>query len=652
MSLTDDWSAQLRSAEFDRLVSGLHSWVETAPAWPPLDRARALWSRISPRLDKLRLDLDRVLVVGVVGGTGTGKSTLLNALLGERACEASDVQRPTTRRPLVLANPDIDTSILELDEWRTEVKRLTIPLLQQMILIDCPDPDTQCRDGADQEPGTHHSAADAIDSGVHSLGYNRNLEMLRGILPLCDVLLCTGTAQKYKTQAVADELLRHAPGRQAVFVQTHADKDADISADWQRHLESQGFQVPQMFRIDSEAALTQIEQHRPVPPEFARLKDFLNTELAGRARHRILRANALDLLDWFLGQVQRYLTASLPALTILEEAVAAERARLFDGIRQRLGEQLRGHQGVWRARLLREVTLRWSWGPFASFLRLLDSARGWMYFVPALLARSVWSKIALSGIGAGKGVADWLRESRAEGSWLAMDDMGIGPGDLAQSNSILSGFASDAGINANTATRSPREAVDEKTLASAVQHLYQRVDADISRAINQRVSRRAGSASHGLLELLFVALPAVLLWRLAKDFFYEHLWLQSSQPLLGLDFLIQSALWVLMWGLLLRGLLAWRLQRGLKRDLSQLINQLTPESALRPLFGELAASVATIRQHTAHLNQWRDELDQLRADLKSASPWQLSSLATDSDSRQINANYKAADFFSHAPSNR
>src|SRR5262245_25062726 len=135
-----DWSDQLRLAEFDRLVQGTRQWVEAAPAWPPFDAAESLWARIAPRVDKLRVELDRLLVVGVVGGTGTGKSTLLNALVGRRVCPAGDTQRPTTRRPTVLAHPDVDVSFLELEAGQFDVERLAVPLLQHVILVDCPDP--------------------------------------------------------------------------------------------------------------------------------------------------------------------------------------------------------------------------------------------------------------------------------------------------------------------------------------------------------------------------------------------------------------------------------------------------------------------------------------------------------------------------------
>src|SRR5687768_10175477 len=121
------WREQQRLADFDRLLTGLRAWVEGLPPWAPFDRARALWGRVAPRLQELQINLDRVLVVGVVGGTGTGKSTLINALVGQRVCQAGDVQRPTTTRPVIVHHPSVDPSFLPLDGDRPEIHSLAVP---------------------------------------------------------------------------------------------------------------------------------------------------------------------------------------------------------------------------------------------------------------------------------------------------------------------------------------------------------------------------------------------------------------------------------------------------------------------------------------------------------------------------------------------
>jgi hypothetical protein len=642
--MSEDFSNELRLADFDRLLAGACRWVDAAPEWPAFDRAKALWARISPRLENLRVDLDRVLVVGTVGGTGTGKSTLLNALIGQRVCNAGDVQRPTTIRPVVLAHPDVDLSFLKFEDGEPEIHRLAAPILKQVILVDCPDPDTQGRGGdAFSEPSPkgrgqgegagairRHPHPGPLPKGEGDLG-NRNLDILRRVLPSCDVLLYVGTAQKYKTHAVAEEVLRHAPGRQVVFVQTHANVDSDITADWQKQLESQGFEVPRMFRLDGEEAIERAEHHLPPPPEFSRLVDFLHEELAGRARHRILRANALDLLEWFLRQTQQDIDAALPKVKQLEAAIPAQRAELFKSVRTHLQQQLRGNQGVWRARLLRDVTLRWGWGPFAGFIRLFGSAKSLLRFAPALRARGLAPMLVAGGWGVGKAVADKVRESLAEDRWLAAAELGINTGEVARATSVLTGLAAEAGIEMPSAAINSATMIDEDSLAMTARRLYQQVDSKVESAIERRVAKRAGAVFHFLLEMLFITLPAVLLYKLAKNFFYDHLWMEAVKPLLGLDFLIQSALWVLVWGLVLRGVLACQLQRGLKRDLSAIAEKLSPDDALGPLFGEFASAAAKVRNHATSMVPIRNDAQRLRDDVESSGSWQLGRLKPQAD---------------------
>jgi hypothetical protein len=231
--------------------------------------------------------------------------------------------------------------------------------------------------------------------------------------------------------------------------------------------------------------------------------------------------------------------------------------------------------------------------------------------------------LVTGGIGLGTAVADRVRQSSAQRSFLASAELGIAPGDLEQSLSIVTGFEREAGIARSDSDRKSAS-LSQPSLTATAQRLYSHLEVEVGEVIHKRASRRAGSAFHFVLEVLFLALPALLLGRLAKDFFYDHLWLGSTHPLLGFDYLLQSALWIVVWGLVLRGLLAWRLQRGLKRDLGKLVDRLAPEEALGPLLEESVAPARAIEEHAARLSDISTDLDRLRRELHSSSPSQLS----------------------------
>jgi hypothetical protein len=584
-----------------------------------------LWHRIAPRLDELQVNLERVLVVGVLGGTGTGKSMLVNALVGRTVCEAGDVERPTTKRPTVIHHPDVDPSFLPLADDRPELHAVSLPLLENMLLVDCPDPDTQA-----SETAGHHPQAEGRSDDNH------NREILHRVLPHCDVLIHVGTAQKYKTESVIRELREHAAGRQIVFVQTHAAADADIRPDWRRYLESIGFDVPILFRIDSKQALARRERGEPAPPEFNELVDFLNRELAERGRERIKRANVLDLVEWYLQTVKSDVKATLPKVRELEQTALAEQARLFGKIRERLEVQLRENRHLWRVRLLRQVTQRWSGGPFASFVRLVSSAGSLARLLPLARVRGLAPLVIAGGVGAGKAVVEQWRESLSSSDWVAAADLGINQADIAESQAVLEGQAQQAGLElrrpAEKATRA-RERTAEESLAALARQLHGQIEYTLAEVTDERTRRRAGALFHLVLELLFCLVPALLLGRLAYNFFYEHNWLaitepdRAVKPVYGLEYLVQALLWIVVWGLLLRGWLVWRLQRGLARDIRRMLEGLTPTAVLGPLFEELLVQGEEAREQAGMLDSFERQTAQLRSQLfEEHDGWQLGRL--------------------------
>ena len=182
-------------SEVDALVERLRRWAEGAPRWQPAESSRALVRRLAERAGALRVRLDAPLVVATLGGTGTGKSALVNALLGAEVVQTGR-QRPTTTRPTLICRPNLTPEMLGIEPGSVEFLQRDLPALADLVLLDCPDPDTTEQTDS---PGT-------------------NLARLRGILPHCDVLLVTTTQQKYRSGRVAEELAAAAGGARLVFV--------------------------------------------------------------------------------------------------------------------------------------------------------------------------------------------------------------------------------------------------------------------------------------------------------------------------------------------------------------------------------------------------------------------------------------------------
>ncbi|HEX6255049.1 MAG TPA: GTPase [Euzebyales bacterium] len=105
-----------------------------------VDRATAVRVNAGERLARG----DAAIVVALAGGTGSGKSTLFNALAGEDVAEVG-VRRPTTTDPFGLVVGDIEGADSLLD-WLDVRKRFTpenkIGLDSGLIVLDLPDHDS------------------------------------------------------------------------------------------------------------------------------------------------------------------------------------------------------------------------------------------------------------------------------------------------------------------------------------------------------------------------------------------------------------------------------------------------------------------------------------------------------------------------------
>jgi hypothetical protein len=560
--------------DFDELVESLRRWSGSAQQWPPARQVRGEWERIEPRLDRARRELSRVLVVGVVGGTGTGKSTLVNALAGGDVSPAGDVARPTTTNPVVVVATDVDCSWLPIEAMSARVVRSAAAAVANIVLIDCPDPDTQ------SEGPTH--GPDAAGPSRPS-DTNRNRDLLEAVLPACDVLLLVATAQKYRSWVVAREVAAFAPGRPLLFVQTHASRDPDIRDDWRRELEAQGFVVPRIYRLDALEAARRAAAGLEPETGFQELVRAIDEELVGRAARRVRRTGAIDLTSWFTRQSQSQCAAIRGPVEALAAGVVRERGRLEGILAKAVESRLRTNRSAWQRVLTDEIVERWHGGPFAMFLHTV-----------AAIA-SFWPRVRSAGGGLiGRLLAGQPPPAAAtgHGAWQAIEELGLGEADVEQSRSILVGLAARARMAEPMVGRARLEpAKVQETVGALLERTGSWLAAGIERLVADRRGRIDGPVFRWVFESLFSLLLVAVLSRAAWNFFHGHLW--SGRPLDGAGFLQESLLWVILWGFFLRWVVFAWVRMGLDRDIAALVSRLPAARLVDPLLADFAEAADT-----------------------------------------------------------
>lgn len=321
------------------LVAVLEALAAYEGPWEPLRKEQAV---LQSRIEELHARLGRLeglLVVALVGGSGVGKSTLLNALAGDELAAAS-AMRPCTTAPTVYHPPGAQLPDLG---WETK----PAAVLERIVLIDTPDSDTVIRD---------------------------HRERVAGVLAQCDLVLLCGSAEKYLDEATWS-LLRPLAGQRAVVcVETKAAAETSpIRQDWTERLECAGLAPDAYFRV---AALRAYERkltgQAPGSGEidFAALEDYLRTRLDAQHIVRIKRANVTGLLRTSLESLRGKLTPWRPKLEAAMTTVDTQANALAEALWQELDRRLFSESHLWVHALWREIAPR-SKGILGLTLRLL-----------------------------------------------------------------------------------------------------------------------------------------------------------------------------------------------------------------------------------------------------------------------------------------
>lgn len=596
MSLTPELEHLTILAEIDDLVVRTRRWLDQGPAWDPARKARGVVTRIVDRVHSLRIRLESPLVVATFGGTGTGKSTLVNALVGQEVSQ-SGRQRPTTTMPILLVHPDFETSALGLDLNQFQVKKIDSPVLRDLILIDCPDPDTS--EGA---------------------ATGSNLARLRSILPHCDVLLYVSTQQKYRSARIADELSDAAAGCRLVFVQTHADQDSDIRDDWKRSL-APGYQVPDMFFVDSRRASLEQNQGQRPSGDFGRLLELLTNQLGTSRRVAIRRANLIDLLEEALTSCRADYDQSLPEVRKLQEVLEQQRVRLRDALTTQLRDELLLNRNLWERRLLSAVTDIWGFSPFSSVLRFYNGLGAFIASFSFFRARSSAQMALIGAMQGARWVKSKVEETEADSSLDRLASFGITDQHLQESRMIVAGYVHSAGIESPEFS-DRRDLIQLRRRAAQVEGEFL-VDArrSIDEVIEQLAQQHCTSPIQYRYEGLFLLYVVFLIGRIGHNFFWSSFLApivgaaDQAEPLLAVDFYIPAVIFLILWSGTLVLSFTWQLRNGLSERIHRLAQSMVERRISQGLFPGIESVCHEISQEDRMLTELLERTSEFRRHL-------------------------------------
>ncbi|MFH1301139.1 MAG: GTPase domain-containing protein [Planctomycetota bacterium] len=578
-------------ASVDSLIHQLNLWSEQQTDWKTAQQSQAVIHQLLPRLDMLRVRLESPLVIATFGGTGTGKSSLVNALIGSY-CTTSGRQRPTTTEPVLIAHPDTDLDRLGLDLSQFHVEQKKLDELRNIILIDCPDPDT----------------SEAMDEAG-------NLTRLQQIIPLCDILLYTSTQQKYRSARVSEELKEAAVGRRLIFVQTHAGLDEDIREDWRQQLSRQ-FDVPEIYFVDSVRALEDQLADRPLEKEFASLQNVLSTQLGKSERLQVRRANLLELIQNAIDHCSHKISIALPAIRELESFLKQQQVSLTSQMSQELRKELLISRNLWERRLLSCVSESWGFSPFSTMLRVYNGLGNFIASASLFRARNS-AQVAL--IGALQG-ARWIgnrhKEQAAEDRLNRIGSFGLDNNRLRESQLLIDGYAQAAGLT----TQQNHLAGSLEKLQTEAAYVEEQFLSDAGTRIDSIITKLAyknsGWFTRIWYETLFLSLIVYALVRIGKNFFYDSF--LDERNILAIDFYVTAGVIFLIWSGLLVMLFTRKLKRGLEAEINQLSDELAQAKLAHGLFPHLeqACQQAHALQHS--LERMGGETRQLRNEIASS----------------------------------
>ncbi|ADG69550.1 hypothetical protein Plim_3738 [Planctopirus limnophila DSM 3776] len=587
----------VRQSQIESLLADLSRWAQASATSSVVREQQRLLGSLLVAAPELVARIQSPLLIATFGGTGVGKSTLVNALVGAEITRAG-VTRPTTCVPTLVIHQETSLSSLGFSTPRSSaalretsspefhVQQLDLPILKQFALLDFPDVDVD---------------EIAIEGS--------NLARVRELLPLCDVLLVVSTQEKYRQARLQTELRAAASHARVLFVQTFADRDEDIREDWRKDL-VRDFERVEIFFVDSKKGLEESRRGMRPAGEFGQLMATLEQESIDGLRPLLRHNNLIDLIENTLSQARSALEAHRPLVQRVSDRLEAEDRKLTANLSERLKTELESEQQPWEERLISAVAEAWTISPLSALLRFRARWSTFLGSYALLRSRTVVQATIAGSLQA----VDWLQRSQRDSqARAALDQLGtsaLTEADLRNLASIVQGDASQAGfdpIDWSTDQRRQEAGQLQLTMCLKAREL-------VDQLVQKLVKSNASPVVRWGYEILLCLFPAWLLWRICYNFFYEAFWL--GKPHLETSFYFPAALLLAGWCALWVWLITRRLKRGLQHEIRALASDLARQQIPGGLFIQLRERVDQFEQFEREVQNLHERARVIQKDLR------------------------------------